>query len=55
MLEPIKKRYPMSKGKEEAALRWQERHNHNKSNSIPTGWGAHKLETNRTKEVLPLL
>ena len=47
-------RYPMSKGKEEAALRWTGTITI-KSSSIPTGWGTHKLETNSTKEVLPLL
>jgi len=26
-----------------------------KSNSIPTRWATHKLETNTTKEALPLL
>ena len=33
MLEPTKKRYPMSKDKEEATLRSREGHNHNKIKS----------------------
>ena len=54
MLEPIKKRYPMSKDKEElrdgrrGAIMMT-------SNPIPIGWTTHKLENNNTKEVLPLL
>ena len=54
MLEPIKKRYSMSKDKEEL---WDGRRGAitMTSNPIPIGWATHKLENNNTKEVLPLL
>ena len=54
MLEPIIKRYPMSKDKEElqdgrrGAITMT-------SNPIPIRWANHKLENNNTNEVLPLL
>ena len=55
MLEPTKKRYSTSKDKEEATVRQQEGHNHEKIKS-QTHWSVtHKLENNNTKEVLLLL
>ena len=55
MLEPIKKRYPMSKGKEEAIMRRSEGHNHDKIKAQIFQMGDPKMENNNTKEVLPLL
>ena len=53
MLEPTKKRYPMSKDKK---LQQDSRRGTimKKSNFIPTGWVTHRLENN-TKEVVALL
>ena len=52
---PTKKRYSTSKDKEEATVRQQEGHNHEKIKS-QTHWSVtHKLENNNTKEVLLLL
>ena len=53
MLEPTKKRYPTSKGKEEATQDSRRGAISIKSNSIPTEWVTHKLEDNYTTEVLP--
>ena len=53
MLELTKKRYPTFEGKEEATVRQQEGHNHNKIKSHPHLVG--ELENINTKEVLPLL
>ena len=44
MLQPTKKRYPTSKGKGEAATRWQEGHNRiqNQTSYPPEKLGKHK-------------
>ena len=53
-LEPTKKRYPMSKDKE-VAVRQQEGHVNGEFKYHPTRWVTHKLDSNNTKKVLPLL
>ena len=53
-LEPTKKRYPMSKDKEEAAARGRKNVIMIKSNPVSTRWVTHRLEKN-AKEVLTLL
>ena len=54
-----KKRYTMSKDKEEATVRhtghMNEEHNNNKIKSLTCQVGDPKVENNNTKEVLPLL
>ena len=48
-----KKRYPTPEDKEEATSRQQEGRLHNISNPTPTGWAAHRLESNCITETDP--
>ena len=50
-----RKRCPKSKDKEEATARCRRGANTIKSKPIPAGWVTHRLENNKTKEVLTLL
>ena len=54
MLEPTKKRYPMSKDKE-AAVRQCKGHSHGQIKSLTHQRVTHRLENSNPKEVLPLL